>query len=134
MQGITTYKGLQDAIQLLKEEQTVKSQLLKEQLNTTYESLKPLSLLKSALKDISSSPGLGENLLGSAVGLASGYLSKKIFIGTSGNLLRKLIGSVLQYGVTNVVTKHPDAIRTFGKFIMEHLVRNKETKSARHAR
>lgn len=134
MQKVTTYSGLQDAIQLLKVEQTVKIQLLKEQLNITYESLKPLNLLKGALKDISSSPGLGQNLLGSAVGLASGYFSKKIFIGTSGNLLRKLIGSVLQYGVTNVVAKHPDSIKTFGQFIMEHLVRNKETKSAGRAR
>jgi hypothetical protein len=134
MQKVTTYAGLQDAIQLLKEEQTVKSQLLKEQLNISYESLKPLNLFKSALKDISSSPGIGENLLGSAVGLASGYLSKKIFIGTSGNLLRKLIGSVLQYGVTNVVAKHPDSIRTFGQFIMEHFLRNKESKTSRRAR
>jgi hypothetical protein len=134
MQKVTTYAGLQDAIQLLKEEQTVKSQLLKEQLIVSYESLKPLNLFKSALKDISSSPGIGENLLGSAVGLASGYLSKKIFIGTSGNLLRKLIGSVLQYGVTNVVAKHPDAIKTFGQFIMEHLGRNKETKTTRRDR
>jgi hypothetical protein len=134
MLKVNSYTGLQDEIQLLKIEQIVKIQLLKEQLNITYESLKPLNLLKSALKDISSSPGLGEDLLGSSVGLASGYLSKKLFIGKSGNLLRNLLGSVLQYGVTNIVAKHPDAIKSIGQFIMEHLFGEKESKSARHAR
>jgi hypothetical protein len=134
MQKVNSYAGLQDAILLLQIEQAEKRQRLKEQLNISYESLKPLNLLKSALKDISSSPDLGDNLLGTTVGLASGFLSKKIFIGKSGNLLRNLIGSMLQYGITNVVAKHPDAIRTFGKFIVEHLVRNKEPKSDRRAR
>jgi hypothetical protein len=134
MQKVDSYAGLQDAIILMKIEQTEKSKLLQEQLNISYESLKPLNLIKSALKDISSSPVIGENILGSVAGLASGYLSKKIFVGTSGNLFRKLIGSVLQFGVTNVVAKHPDAIRSFGQFIKEHLIKNKETKTSRRAR
>jgi hypothetical protein len=134
MQKVNSYAELQDAIILMKIEQAEKSKLLQEQLNISYESLKPLNLLKSALKDISSSPAIGENILGSVAGLASGYLSKTIFVGTSGNLFRKLIGSVLQFGVTNVVAKHPDAIRSFGRFIKEHLIKNKETKTARRAK
>ncbi len=134
MQKVNSYAGLQDAILQLRIEQTEKSQLLKEQLNISYESLKPLNLLRGALKDISSSPVIGENLLGSAVGLASGYLTKKIFIGTSGSLIRKLIGSVLQYGITNVVAKHPDAIKTFGRFVMDNLIKNKEPKYAKRGR
>jgi hypothetical protein len=134
MQKVDSYAGLLDAIMLLKIEQAEKSKLLQEQLNVSYESLKPLNLLKSALNDISTSPAIGENLLGSFVGLASGYLSKTVFVGTSGNLFRKLIGSILQFGVTNIVSKHPDAIRAFGQLIKEHLVRNKETKTAKRAR
>ena len=134
MQKVNSYAGLQDAILQLRIEQTEKSQLLKEQLNISYESLKPLNLLRGALKDTSSSPVIGENLLGSAVGLASGYLTKKIFIGTSGSLIRKLIGSVLQYGITNVVAKHPDAIKTFGRFVMDNLIKNKEPKYAKRGR
>lgn len=134
MQNVNSYTELQDAIQLLQVEQAEKSQLLKEQLNISYESLKPLNLFKSALNDISSSPGLGENLLGSALGLASGYFSKWLIIGKSGNMARKLIGSVLQFGITNVVAKHPDAIKTFGQFIVKHLRSNKEIKTERRAR
>lgn len=127
MKRVDTYAGLQEEIQLLKAEQAVKSQLLIEQLNISYESLKPLNLLKSALMDISSSPPIGENLLGSVVGLASGYLSKTIFVGTSANIVKKLFGSVLQYGITNLVAKHPEAIKTIGHFMKEHLLKNKES-------
>jgi hypothetical protein len=128
MQIITSYDQLQETIQLLEVDQAVKRQLLKEQLNITYESLKPLNLISSALKDISSSPNLIDNILGSAMGLASGYLSKKMFLGTSGNLFRKLIGSVLQFGVTNFVAQHPEAIKKFGQYILEHVFRKKEPK------
>ncbi|MGD0342786.1 MAG: hypothetical protein ABSA76_13870 [Bacteroidales bacterium] len=129
MQEITSTAELQDAIQLLESEQAVKRQLLKEQFYITFESLKPLSLLKSAVKDLSSSPYLLDNISGTAIGVASGYLSKKIFIGTSGNLIRKLLGSILQFGVTNVVAQHSDTIKSIGQAIFQHFLRKKEMNS-----
>jgi hypothetical protein len=129
MQNITSIDGLKNAIQLLEEEQAIKGQLLKEQFYLTYESLKPVNLLNSTLNDISSSPYLIDNILGTAIGLVTGYLSKKIFIGTSGNIFRKLIGSIMQYSVTNVVAKHPDTIKSIGQFIFQHILRKKEINS-----
>jgi len=129
MRNSSSYSRLQDSIQLVKEEQIIKRQLLQEQLNISYESLKPLNLLRGAIRDMSSSPDLGNNILGSVVGLGSGYLSKQLFIGTSGNLIRKLIGSFIQIGVTNLVAKHPDAIKNFGQYLIEHFLSKKETKS-----
>ncbi len=134
MQNISSYSRLQNSILLLEEEQIVKGQLLKEQLSISYESLKPLNLLSSALKDISSTPDLRDNVLGSAVGLASGYLTKKIFIGSSGGILRQLLGSFLQLGITNLVAKHPEAIKTFGQYIIEHFLSKKEPKSKKRVR
>ena len=129
MQNITSTAGLKNAIQLLEVEQAVNGQLLKEQFHLTYESLKPVNLLKGTLKDISSSPYLIDNILGAAMGLATGYLTKKIIVSKSGNMFRKLIGSVLQFGVTNIVAQHPDAIKSFGRFISQHIFRKKEMNS-----
>jgi hypothetical protein len=78
------------------------------------------------LKEITLSHDLTDNILGTASGLASGYLSKKIFIGASGNLFRKLIGSLLQFGVTTVVSQHPDVIKSLGKLIIQHLFARKK--------
>jgi hypothetical protein len=129
MQNITSVAELKNAILFLEDEQAIKGQLLKEQFLLTYESLKPLNLLKNTLKEISSSPYLVDNILGTATGLATGYLSKKVFIGASANIIRKLLGSVLQFGITNAVAQHPDTIRSIGQFILQHILRKKEKNS-----
>ncbi|MCX6234071.1 MAG: hypothetical protein NT175_04990 [Bacteroidetes bacterium] len=129
MQNISTTAGLKNAIQLLEVDQAIKGQLLKEQFYLTYERFKPINLLKGTLKDIASSPYLIDNILGAATGLAAGYLSKKIFIGASDNMFRKLIGFLLQFGVTKVVAKHPDAIKSFGTFIIQNIHHKKEMNS-----
>src|SRR4030042_2473103 len=106
MENITSTTGLKKAIELLEAEQTVKLQRLKEQFYPAYESLKPVNLFKSTLNDISSSPYLIDNLIGTVLGLVTGYLSKKIVVGASVNRVRKLFGAILQFGVTNVVAQH----------------------------
>lgn len=129
MQNITSKAGLKDAIQLLEAEQAIKGQLLKDQFYLTYESLKPVNLLMHTLKEISSSPYLIDNISGTAMGLAGGFLSKKIFVGTSGNLIRKLIGSILQFGVTNVVAQNSEIIKSVGYAIFQHFFHKKEMNS-----
>ena len=120
MEKITSAAGLKDAILLLETDQVLQGQLLKEQLYSTYESLKPVHLIKSTLKDLASSPYLTDNILATAIGLATGFLSKKIFVGSSGNLFRKLLGSFLQAGITNTVSQHPDTIKSFGQLIFQY--------------
>ena len=67
-----------------------------------------------------------DNIIGAAVGLATGYLSKKIVVGTSGNIIRRFFGLLMQLGVTNTVAQHPDSIKSIGQFIYQHFLRNKK--------
>jgi hypothetical protein len=126
MQIITSSDRLRNAIQLLEAEQAFKGQLLKEQLYITYESLMPVNILSNTLTDLASTPNLLDNILGTATGLATGYLSKKVFIGASVNLFRKIIGSLLQVGVTNAFAQHPEGIKSFGNLIIQYFLRKKE--------
>lgn len=126
MQNINSAAELKDAIQLLEAEQSIKGQLLREQLFLTYEGLKPVNLLKNALKEISSTPYLIDNISGTAMGLLGGFLSKKIFVGVSGNLIRKLFGSVLQIGVTNLVTQNSEIIKSVGQALIQHFFQKKK--------
>lgn len=129
MADITSIEELKEGILLLEAEQAVRGELLKEQFFITYDSLKPVSLLISTLGDIGSSPHLLNNLAGTGMGLASGYLSKKIFIGTSGNIIRKMLGSLLQVGVVNFVAKHSDTIKSFGQAVVQYILNSPEKKS-----
>ena len=129
MQNITNAAELERAINLLKAEQSVKGQMLKEQFHLAYGNFRPLNLLKGSINDLASSPYLIENILGTTLGLTTGYLSKKIFVGASGNIIRKLIGTVLQFGITNLVAQHPDAVKSIGQFIFNNIIRKKEINS-----
>jgi len=126
MQNITSTSELKNAIQLLEVEQAEDWYLMKEQFFLAIESLKPVNLIKTTLKDISSSPHLVDNIVATAMGLATGYLSKKVFIGTSGNKIKKLLGTILQFGITNVVAQNSDSIKLFGQSLFQHFFRKKE--------
>ena len=126
MQNIYTTAELKMAIQLLEVDYAIKEELLKEHFHRVYESLKPINLIKGTFKEIISSPNLIDNVLGTLVGMGTGYLSKKIFIGTSGNIIRKLFGSALQVGVTNVVSQHPEVIKSLSQMIFQRIFRKKE--------
>ena len=125
MQNISSTASLKNAIQLLEVDQGIKGQLLKDQFYIVYESLKPVNFIKSTLHDISSSPLLMDNILSTSMGIASGFLTNRIFVGASGGLIRKLLGSVLQFGVTNVVAQHPETIKSLGEVIMQFILRKK---------
>ena len=125
MQKITSAAGLKEAIQLLEAEKAANSKLLKEQFVNTYESFKPASLLRSTLQDISSSPNLVENILGTALGLGAGYLSRSILPGVTAMRFGKLLGPVLQLGVTNFVSKQSGNLRSLGEVMLLRIFRKK---------
>lgn len=129
MKPITTAEELRNAIRILEIDQTLKEQLLKEQFYLTYESLKPVNLIKSALNEVTTSPYLTDNILGATVGLISGYISKKIAVGRSGSTIRKILGSLLQFGVTNIVAQHTDKLKSVVESIFQNFLHKDEMNS-----
>lgn len=120
---------MEETIQLLELKRSMQEPLLKNQFNLTYERLKPVNLIKSSLLELVSAPRLVDNLLSTAIGLATGYLSRKIVVGGSGNIIRKLFGLFMQMGVTNSVAQHPDSIKFIGHYIYKHFLIRKERKN-----
>jgi hypothetical protein len=126
MEKITSVTGLKNAIQLLEEEQVVQQQMLKEQFYLTYESFKPAKLIGQTIMEIVSSPDLIENVIDTSLSLATGYFAKKVIAGASGNIFRKVLGAVTQYGITKFLTKNADDIRVVGKLAFQHIFSKKE--------
>lgn len=129
METVTSIAELKTAIQVLEFEQTIKRQELKHQLQVIHESLKPVNLIKSTISEVVSSPYLIDNILGATAGLVSGYLTRKIVVSGSGNIFRKLLGSVIQFGVTNLVAQHTDPIKSVGQYIYQHFLHKREINS-----
>jgi len=132
MNKISSVAGLKNAIRLLEDEQASKGQLLKEQLALVYESLKPINILKSTLIKVLSTQNLLDNFSGSALGVASGLLLKKLFIGKSANTFRRLIGSFLQMSISNLIAQNSDLIKSVGEGIINYLFRKKSKSSGKN--
>ena len=110
----------------MESEQADKEKQLKEQFLLTFESLKPVNLLRSTLNDVNSSPYLVDNIISAAMSLTTGFLSRKLFIGASGNKVRKLIGHILQFGITNFVAQHHGTISALGRTAVNIFLRKKQ--------
>lgn len=117
---------IRNAIVQLETEQEVKGQLLRQQFQFTYQSLKPINLLKSAVQEISSTPHLTSKVFGMTTGLGLGYLTRKLVIGASGSIYLKIFASVLQLGVTNLIARHSAEIKSAGQFVKKSLFGRKK--------
>lgn len=118
MNQINSIANLKAAILLLEIKQADEKQLLREQLKITTESLKPINLIKHTLIELTTLPEIKESLLNTVIGLVTGYLSKKIVIGSTNNPIKQILGYALQLGVTGVASKNADDIKSVvGGFI-----------------
>jgi hypothetical protein len=127
MPGITTIDELREAIRLLEIEQKAEGILLKEQFKITYESLKPANLIANTIKELNTNTDFKGDLLNTTLGLAAGYLSKKVVIGNNSGPLKQLLGTFLQMGVSALITKNADSIKSFGSQLFSHLLTSKKT-------
>lgn len=116
---------LKEAIALTRYKQAQELKLLKAQFHLTLESLKPVNLIKSAFHKVTSSPEIKNNLVNDAIGLTTGYLSKKVLVGSTRNPIKKLFGVLLQFAIANVVAKHSDTIKSAGVTLLQRFLKNR---------
>lgn len=116
---------LKESIALTQYKQAQELKLLKEQFYFTLESLKPVNLIKSAFHKVTSSPDIKGNLVNDAIGLTTGYLSKKVLVGTTRNPIKKLFGVLLQFAIAQVVAKHSDTIKSVGITLLQKVLKNR---------
>ncbi len=109
---INTAKDLDNAIARLKHKKVLQADKVTDQFNDAIESLKPINLLKSSLNKVVHSPGLVEKIINATVGLGAGVLSKKILIGKSTGIVKRLLGTALELGVAGLISKNSTAIKT----------------------
>lgn len=127
MDKITNIAELNKAILLLEAKQSLESCMLKEQFKITYESLKPINFIRNTFKELVTAPDFKEDLLNTSLSLAAGYFSKKLAIGSTNNPFKQILGSFLQMGVTSIVSKNSDGIKSTIINLIQTLFTKKES-------
>lgn len=103
--------SLRESIRLLEIRQAEEEKILKEQLRLSYDSLKPVNLIKSTIRDVSSSLEIRSGLWEIIISILSGYFTKKMIVRSERNILMKIVGTVLQFGMAGFVSKNIESIR-----------------------
>ncbi len=77
--------------------------------------LKPGNLLKSAVQQLPSVFTWQNNLLGYALGLGAGLISRKLLVGKSNSFLKKTLGNAVELGVAGLISKRIGKIKHRGE-------------------
>jgi len=99
---------------------------LKNQFDIAYESLKPLNLIKNLFHEVTASPEIKNDLLSNVIGFGTGFLSKKLLLGSSHNPIKKVFGTLFEFAVANSVSKHSENIKTIGVNLFKHFFKKKQ--------
>jgi hypothetical protein len=129
MKKNTAMDALQYDIQLLKVKQTAEWCLLKAEFLHTYESLKPINMLKSTLKEASASPQIKNGILGSVAGLSTGLLTRVLWPGALLDPIKIVVSTILQAAASNVVTKNAHVIRLLGAHALRFIGKQRNTQT-----
>jgi len=121
--------SLNELILLMEEQHDEDLILLKEQFHIAYESIKPLNLIKKLVHEVTTSPEIKNDVLSNIMGLATGFVSKKLLIkeNSHSGFLKKTFGTLLQFTIGNVVAKHTDDIKNISSTILNNFFSKKVT-------
>jgi hypothetical protein len=105
MQAPHNTETLSLAILMLEKKRELYFEELKTHIEFTYKSLQPVNLVKSGIKELVGSPEVKQGLFSNLVGLAGGFITKKMIIGPAAGIIRNSIGTVMQILMTNLVSR-----------------------------
>jgi len=125
---ITCADDLKCAIDRLEKQRREEGEQIKETFQDLKHSLSPANLVKSTIHSVSEMPNLKKDVTKAAVGLAVGYLAKKVITRSSMNPIRFILGNALEVLVAGYITKHPEKFRSLAVGAMRLIMKLKQKK------
>jgi hypothetical protein len=126
MKRMNAIESLDVQISLMETEHANAEALLRKQITETAENLRPGAIIRNMFRN---DKGKEEHvgLSDAAIGIATGFLVKKILFGSLHNPVFRIAGSILQAGVTNFVAKHPEPVKKGTSWLVNRLSGKKKT-------
>ena len=115
MKTLSQNELLDERIKLLKIKQNHDFENLKNRFDATLESLKPINIVKETIADFKKSKDIKNSLFESALGIAGGYVTRKMLVGKSSGMLKKITATIIQYIVSNFITNKAEKINDENK-------------------
>jgi hypothetical protein len=120
--NIYSRDSLLEAIEKLEVEQKEQVLAIKKDMHDAYESLKPANVIRTLVSELFTSQEVRKDLFQSGIGLGAGMLAKKILVGKSDSLFKRIAGHLVQVGVTNIVNNNEEEIESKGRNLIQRLI------------
>jgi hypothetical protein len=117
---ITSIENLGEAIQLLEKIKS-EEELILRKFNRSNDNEKSIKLIRRKIREVAESTEIQPNILSVSVSLTAGYLTKKLFEKVSTSPFKKIFGTVIMFGITNILVKHPEVISKLGERLINIL-------------
>ncbi len=127
MYTINSAVQLKEAIFEMEIRKKEQGRTIKEKFYVIKENLKPANIIRNTFDEVATSPRLRLNLLGAVVGLGAAYFSRKLVVGKSVNIFRKILGSALQLGISAAVASKPGILQNIGQTILKRVFTKKHS-------
>lgn len=105
---------LQQAILALEQKKQQEAVALRDQWEYTRSNLNPISMLKEGVKDLFTSSDVKTGALKGILSLGAGFLTRKLVLGSSPGVVRKVVGTLAQTGATSLAFKGTDTLKEKG--------------------
>lgn len=125
MKKLNETDALNDMLVAVEQQYKTDLFLLKEQAHIAYESVKPINFIKSLVHDVTASTQIQEDVFGNVLGLVSGFISKKIMIHEESSTFKRVLGTIAQFAIANVVSKHSNDIKAVGTAFFNNFIKKR---------
>jgi len=102
MERISERDALIERITFLEAQQTEDLAGLKDQLQLSYDSLRPLNFIKSTIHEITSSADIKSDLIQGAINLTTNLIGKNIIGGIAETPIKKLMKGIFRFIVKKI--------------------------------
>ena len=100
---------------------------LKKDFKHFMHTLSPANIIRRTVHNLSTGPDFKGDLVNMAMSIGAGLLSRKVMVGKTRNPIKNIIGTLLQAGVTNLVAKNADTLKSAGIGLLGKLLSRKKT-------
>lgn len=116
MYNITNDKTLAEAIRHLEAQRALELEILKKHTEYTLHEINPVNIVKEKIQEgISNlgesikSTGFKNSVLKTGIGLATGFITRKLMVSSRSGFMKKLLATAIQAAVSGfVIKKLPD--------------------------
>ena len=130
--NISNKASLDAAIQELESKRKIQEADLIAHFKITRESLNPIRLIKEGFHNFTAMPDFKDGFIKTVAGLGVGILSKKLFIGRSSSIIKRLLAPVLELVVAKTTINNSDKIKSFGASLFSNLFKHKKKSNQDH--